>query len=645
ADEKKKEKCEFVIKTEEGSRVLVNVYDAEFNYQDLPGREVTIKGSLSLPTQKRNPGCFDYREYLKSKRIRTILIGESVKIGEVKNKLAEKSAKVRFDFQNKLFNTMKEKEANVVIGMLFGDKTDLDEELYERFQRNGTAHILSVSGLHIGIIYGFLCGLMGGKRRVSVNIVILLFLIFYAAIADFCPSVVRAVMMIFLHVLSKLFHYRYDLMSAGAVTAVLMLLVNPYGFLGVGFQLSFLAIFTMAALLPFLKNQKSWLKNLLGTLRIQVGMAPFTAYAFNYFSLGTFLANIPVIFLSGLIIPLGLIAVGVSLLLPGLLPILGIIMEKSVWILLLSNDLFYGNSKTSWDVLSPPLAILLLYYGGLFFFSSELFRVARRRRNFKVMGAGVLVILFLSVGLTFAIKDDFGRPEIVFVDVGQGACLLVKSPSGKVIMIDGGGKQDYDVGKKTVKPYLLKNGVRRIDLAIVSHLDLDHYGGIASLCQEGMVKTLGLQEDNKEKAAQLEQETGMKNKDFLYLKRGDVIAREKGFSLEILGPVEKTEDENERCLVVKLSYGELDIFTGGDIGIETEKKLVNYYAGTNRLQAEILVAPHHGSKGSSSQELIQAVNPKIAMIQVGKNNYGHPAQQILERYEEKKVKIHRNDES
>ena len=657
---KQKDKSVLIIEPDQGRRIRLSIYGKLKDTADYTGRQVLVKGELALPDERRNPGAFDYRLYLMTQGIAYLMSGspEDVQIyGDIKSTFMNKTALFRHFFEKKLKGEMGREKGDLAAAMLFGDKTGMEEDFYERFQRNGTAHILAVSGIHVCIVYAFVSLILGGRRKLPVNTFMMVLLFLYAALAGFTPSVMRAVVMIALHIISNITHYRYDLMSAGALAALIMLINDPYELFNTGFQMSFLAVFVMGAMLPLFKNIKmpDVLKNiLLPAAVIQMGMIPFTAYTFNYFSAGAFLANGAVVFLAGIMIPAGIAAAFLYFLIGTLPAILTVFIDVCSETIIRANDIFYMEDKNTCDVTSPPLFTVLIFYCALFFCTSESTRIMflRGKRNTAVLFFVALILGGYVAALFF--DEKYRDAGFVFVDVGQGDCLHIRSKKGTNILIDGGGSEDFDVGKKILKPYLLKNGVKKIDLALVTHLDTDHYQGIRSVACSGMVKKIGFYEGNRLIGDRLQKETGMEKEDFIYLYKGQKIMAD-GICIEILYPGKKREsiyreelsqgDENQKSLVIKITFDNYDILMTGDIDGETEEKIAAEYENGKKLRADILKAAHHGSRFSSSDIFLEAVDPEIAVFQVGRNNYGHPSSDVIEKCRKKGIMILRNDRS
>ncbi len=445
------------------------------------------------------------------------------------------------------------------------------------------------------------------------------------------------------------------MLSSVGIAGLLLLIGNPYQLFHPGFQLSFLAVVLMGWMFPLVNRHLSSKKNLsliLPMPMLQLAMAPFTAYCFNYFSIGAFLANFGVVFFSGILIPAGILAMllcGVS---GVVFDLTAAFLDISLQCILWCNNLTYANGMTSFDVVSPSVFFLVSFYGIVFFALSEFGQILWNRKQYGWIGIILGAVIFTAVILNCQTENGFDKADAVFVDVGQGDCLHVRTPSGKNIVIDGGGKETFDIGKRVLKPYFLKNGVNQIDLAIVTHLDTDHYDGIRSLAADGFINRLGLYEGNQIIQNQIIKETKLKEEQLIYLHSGDKLKVDDWVWLEFLYPSRKNvqeyekelgaNDENPRSLIVRVHIGQYRILMTGDINMETEHEVMQGKNGQEVL-ADILKIGHHGSKYSTSDEFLNKVNPTIAVFQTGKNNYGHPDGSVLEKCRKKGIMIRRND--
>ena len=629
-------------------KVIINLSGQVEKPYEWIGHKLCVSGILQMPPGSRNPKTFDYRLYLKTKNIHSMMdttVDQIQLYGEYKKVIHALSA-VKYSFVEKIGLVMKE-EAGVLTGILFGDKSYLDSNIYENFQRNGTAHILAVSGIHIGVLYSVLEFLLRKSHGTVKDFFVIAFLILYAAVSGFSPSVIRAVMMIVLFIISKRVHKRYDLISAAGFTALIILLLNPYMLFNVGFQLSFVAVFSIGMIYPYLQKRVKYknavINMFLLLLTLQIGTAPLIAYHFNYFSIAAFFINIPVILLAGMILPLGFLLFAVSFINAEIFKWMAVAESALLNFMIFINQEVSVIIKDAVHVISPPTAFLILLYVIICFMTSEMLPSAVEKYKKMISITGVVLLIFLLI-----FKPTVNcQYEIVFLDVGQGDCIHIKAPGGRNILIDGGGSPEgnsYDVGKKVILPYLLKNGVKQIDLAIITHLHADHYKGIVSVMEEIKVNKTAMYKESSEPGVKELIVKSCKNNNSVitYLKKNDKINIQKDIFFKVLHPEEgyNNKEENNNSLVLLLDYQGHKILFTGDIEEEAEYVLVK---GNIDLQSRVLKVPHHGSKTSSTEDLIEKVNPEAAVISVGNNSFGHPAQEVINRYKDEGVRVFRTD--
>lgn len=626
----------------------------------IPGESIEVIGVLEKPQERRNPGCFDYSMYLKSIGIEYVLIAESLEscrkqvvespIKSVFKRIRGELFVIKEDFITNIERYAGVETAGLMRAIMFGEKTDIDEEILEEFQNNGTAHVLAVSGLHVGIIYGFLNVLWVWRKGRVFFLLNVIFFLAYMTMSSFSPSVVRAVIMVWIHIFAKLNNRRYDMASAAFLTALLMLIDNPMHIFNVGFQMSFIAVLTLSLLIPVIKQFYSGI--LLSGIAIQAGLTPFILYVFNYFSFVTLFVNIPIIFLTGIIVPTGMCCmIAMAVIEP-----LGAFVAKTLGglciIMYKLNDLTAIEGITVFDVRSPPLWVVVLYYLVLMVFVSEDGRLLfLRNQNNKIKQLGIIVIT-ISLIFGMAAGNHFKSFDMVFVDVGQGDCIHFRAGRNGDYLVDGGGSISYEVGKKTLKPYLLKNGTKRIDGAFVTHLHTDHYKGVAELCREGMVDRVFVFEGYMVREEEILRDTGLEKKQITYLRAGQTIRLNKNVCVEVIWPEggsynkyvkmsKGEEDENQFSLILKISINGRSAIMTGDVDAACLDNLAELYGET--LDTDILKVAHHGSKYSKSEAFINAVNPRYAVFQVGKNNFGHPDKGVIENFRQKGIMIYRND--
>ena len=234
------------------------------------------------------------------------------------------------------------------------------------------------------------------------------------------------------------------------------------------------------------------------------------------------------------------------------------------------------------------------------------------------------------------------------IDVGQGDSTLIVTPKNKKILIDGGGNENYDIGANVLIPYLLNKKIKQIDYLMISHFDTDHVGGTFKVLEKLKVKQviISQQKEDSSNFQKFLEIAKKRNIKIIVVKAGDIIQIEKNIYIEVLWPTEKLEIStnplNNNSIVAKLIYENTSILFTGDIEAKAEKELVKKY--DKNLKSDILKVAHHGSQTSSTQDFIDKVNPKIALIGVGyKNKFDHPNKEILERLQKINCKIYRID--
>lgn len=646
-------------------KILINYYDYTDKNELMPGKCINVNGILKEPDSRRNPGCFDYALYLRSVGIRYILDAENIEVCKgTGGRSGVEILAARFHgmlysaregFVEKVKLHAGDETAGLLRAIMFGDTGEVQEDILEKFRRNGTAHVLAVSGLHVGMIYGFLCTVWIWRKERIFFVVTIVFFLAYMVMASFSPSVVRAVIMVWIHVFAKLSKKRYDMASAAFFTALLMLVHEPMSVFNTGFQMSFLAVLTLSLILPVIKQFYTGI--FMVSIAVQIGLAPYMVYVFNYISLAAVFVNVPVIILMGVIVPMGMccfismyIFESMGALLTKALGGLCMILEKL-------NSATCIEGITVFDVRSPDMWMVAAYYLILLVFVSEDGRLMIMRSKWHQVRKMTCVVIIAMVSFGMAAGNHFKNSDIVFVDVGQGDCIHIRtdkriSSRENNYLIDGGGSIRYEVGKKTLKPYLLKNGVKKIDAAFVTHLHTDHYKGIAELCRDGMVEQLYVYEGYSVKEAEIIENTGLDEEQIVYLYAGQKVDIGDNAYAEILWPDAATKneyermtsdeaDENSLCLIMKVTVKNKSLLVTGDVDSSCLDTLAERYG--EALDTDILKAAHHGSRYSESELFAEAAEPEYAVFQVGENNFGHPDEGVIENFRQKGIMIYRND--
>ncbi len=644
-----------VCRTEMG-KVQVYWYnpEAQKEPEGLIGFKVRVnhknsKGELLFekPEKASNPRCFDYRKYLYGKGIYQVayLNNKSIEIIDDDNiglylKFKRFLIGRRESFLNQSFPT--EESRAFARGIMFGDTSQLDEDLYTSFRINNTAHILAVSGLHIGIIYqnySFIKKKIKNKTiKVLFTGVFSFFLISYGIMTLWSSSITRAIILVFIKMIAERKQLKYDLLNSISVVNLIILVFRPFQIYSMGFQMSFLCAYGISIVIPRLKGKIPDFIAL--PCGIQIFMLLYTIRLNNNFSPLGILSNMAVVFIASIYVSMGVFTflLGLGIVKSHFLSPLG---RMIVWI----DQTIYSGGDFSIQIPSPNLSVVGLYMIIMVILSSEAFIVFKERskkngdiqNKNKAMQYGMkctaLIISVISI-LWFADSTPFDKASQIFIDVGQGDAFHLSWDKKKDeidIMIDGGGRYNYDVGNKVLKQYLLRNGNNDIDIALITHDHMDHYKGIVELMEDYDVKEL-----------------------IIGGEAGDRITIDDDRYIEILWPISDYEtgpdndsnyDDNYLSRIFMVNDKGIKTLITGDITSEGEKALLDEYSGTGKLNCHILKVAHHGSNNSSTEAFLREVSPMVAVISVGKNNnYGHPAPDVIEKMEDLGIIVYRTDE-
>ena len=627
-------------------RILLKDY-SEKRKLFLPGTLVKAAGDLRIPDEAGNPRCFDYRLYLKTKGIVYTLNAKSLretgKSEHVMDAFHRKLQNLKGKFLEEFQGSEESKE--FLKGILFGDKSGIDEETYQEFAENGTAHILAVSGLHVGFLIALLTALARNRKYWKVTVAISALLFLYGELTEWNPSTLRAAIIAVLSMCGMYLRKPFDLTTGTAAAAMIVLLFRPYQLFHTGFLMSYLAIAGMAFLTKPLSHFLG--QRMAPAVALQCMMVPFQIHSFNRFNPLSMVINLPVIFLASVAVPFGMILFLLNLVIPiGGIPAQSLEILTSLIIRL--NRILYMKGNCSSLQESGSSGGLICFYLILMFVNSELFQVLVIRREWtdvsRILGGFVLPALLLVAGLRNPLAGD----GVIFLDVGQGDGIHLQT-EGKNLLVDGGGNSQYEVGKKVLQPYFLKNGVTKIDGALCTHLHMDHFKGVQELAERFPVQRFyvpsvyrGLSETPSQAR---------------FLKGGDVLKVSDEMSIKVLWPIEDSggtsdgtesekdsADENRLNGVYRIDYRGTRILVTGDLLEEGEEDMLQYYRGTEELRCDVLKVAHHGSHSSSSDAFLNAVQPSVAVIQVGARNlYGHPHKETLEKLKKRGIPVYRND--
>mgnify|MGYP000070429927 CR=1 FL=1 len=635
-------------------KVLLNYYGNDV--LDISDK-VRIRGTLELPRENTNPGLFNYRLYLKTKGIYAVINTYSNSVSIISKGKLDQAQLLRYKFQGEiskiLDKTLNEKNSKIMKSIILGDSGILDDETNMRFRELGLSHILAVSGLHIGVIYLLIfrgLRLLSIDRRYSITFALVIIWI-YGFLIGFPVSVLRSSIMFSILSLSTLVYRRYDSINTLSFAGFILLLIRPLWIFDVGFQLSFIATASIIIFTPRIKwllsiYSKRASKILSSLLAVQIGLFPILAYHYNTYAVLSILSNLILvpIFSFSLIICFLIILISFVFTNAGI--VFGFIVNSILNIADVIMDFFFRFSFININLPSLRLTYILLFY----FLLLVILRVINidlfNSKINKVIFYYFAIVLVASIFMVYT----YNATTLEFIDVGQGDSCLV-STKDKVFLIDTGGTSfgDFDVGGRIVLPYLLKKGINKLDGVFITHFHEDHAEGLLSLMDGIIIDNIfiGYENPRSNLFTEIINKAKAKNIRITKISEGDLIYIDDNNLIKVLNPFnnissQDIDNENNLSLTFILnSYGKNTLFTG-DIEKEVEQKLVSKY---NLENVDIIKVPHHGSITSSSAEFVSEIRPTYVVIQVGKNSFGHPHNEVLERYKNVGASILRNDEN
>lgn len=619
------------------------------------GCYLSLSGTLYPIEEPTNPGQFNSKLYYQGKKIAyTLYADRSVVLAEQVSPVLEGLLEWKERLIQVYEKVLDEKDSALLKAMVLGAKEELDAEIKELYQKNGISHLLAISGLHISLVG---MGLYRLLRRVSGSYLLsgmlsILFLTCYGWVTGASVSAVRAVLMCVLSIVADLAGRTYDMITALAAAALVLMLTNPLSVRQSAFLLSFGAVLGIALLQPVCQLYFSKPGKLLQSLSVSFSVLfltfPLLLCFFYEYPLYSTILNLLVIPLMSVLMVCGILC--------GLSGLFSLWMARIFAFpchLILALYEWTGEKCLSLPgaVLSigrPDTWKILLYYSVLsvavLFWHQE-----RRKKKYwqkreafrpgRLVLVGNLGMLFLCAML-LCLRIDRGL-TVTMLDVGQGDGVFFRLPSGITCLYDGGSSNVKGVGERRILPFLKSEGVKRLDYILISHMDQDHISGLKELIEKsrdnggisigyGVLPALRKPDENYQEMKELFTKAGIP---VLSMGTGDVLEKDR-CSFTCLWPEkeEVSDDRNDLSLVLLAEYGEFQMLLTGDIGKETEQKLLS--SGILP-QVEILKTAHHGSRHSSIEGFLKKVRPVLSLISCSATNrYGHPGEETLLRLRE-----------
>jgi len=676
------------------------------------GTRVRLAAKLRLPRNFRNPGAFDYEGYLHGLGISALASVKSADIevlpGTSGSKLGFWRSRVRNSIlrhihQSGLWN---KEDASIFAAMIVGDDSLLLRDVREEFQQTGVYHLLVVSGMN-GALLAFAIFWLARRLRLPewpASLLTIALSVFYAYIAGMGVPIMRAVLMLSLFLVARLLYRDRSGLNTTGFAALTVLALSPAALFEPGFQLTFLALLAITGIsLPILERTatpyRSALKHLdtigydlalepklaqfrldlrLVTGRLQqfigeraariivTGAASATLLLFElltvsaitqavlvlpmraYFHRAAILgvpANILVLPLAGWMLNSGVAAIALSYVSPPFAKFAAMLATGALHWTLGCLHLLSGFHVAQWRVPNPTALLTLLAAAGILL----AFFAVRKQRTIALTGLAALFLSGAIVAVYHAAPHvERGKLEITAIDVGQGDSLLVVSPQGRTMLIDGGGsigpvRSEFDFGEDVVAPYLWSRGLDHLDVIALTHAHGDHIGGLPRIIEDFHPSELWVGINPQTDA--LSQLYAIADENHVAVRRrvaGDELDW-SGTRISVLSPPPdwqpKPQPKNDDSLALLIGYGDTRALLAGDL----EKRMERFVA-TESPHADLLKVAHHGSATSTTPELLAAVHPRFAVISAGyQNSFGHPRQVVLDRLQAAEVHTYRTD--
>lgn len=626
-------------------KILINIKMS----QDIPsikyGDSLYIEGEFKQPEEARNYKGYNYKQYLKTKKIIGTVELEKAKI--LKSSNGSFIHNIQKYIKDTINGTLTDEEGNLLLAILLGDKDKLSEDIQESFKTSNLSHMLAVSGAHVsyiilGLTYVLQNSIIGKKNE---KIVCIIFLLFFMAITNFTPSVTRACIMAVLTLFSGIIYRKSDVYTNISVAALITLIFNPYNLLDLGFQLSYGGTIGIIIFIKRIQEKKSnskvinYIKQMaLVSIYANIIIIPIMMYHFNTVSFTFIISNIMASPILGIIVITGFLFIIASITVKPLTRLIAIFIKPILSILIKISQICSKLPFSNILVVTPYMFNVISYYAII------LYCIKSKKNNKCKIIICLLIVLIL---INFIIYIFPQKLRIFFIDVGQGDSTLIITPDKKTVLIDGGGSDSFDVGEKVLLPYLLDRRILKIDYVLISHFDTDHCGGILTIMEKVKVKNIIISEqaEHSENYERFKKLMIHKKIRLIEVKKGDKIKIGRYSEFKILFPTSRLLSENplnNNLIVAQFNYNNFKMLFTGDIEKLAEQQILKTEKA--EIRADILKVAHHGSKTSSIPEFIKAVRPKIALIGVGKNNtFGHPNQQTIKNLENIKCRIYRTD--
>lgn len=552
----------------------------------------------------------------------------------------------------KIREVFPEKEMPFALAVLTGDKSELEDETTYAMQRSGLYHIATVSGMHVSMLAAFIVLLFGNRWYSSLITAPLLIL--FAAVSGFTPSVLRAVIMQLFILAAPLLKRENDRLTSLSAAMAFILLMNPYAVKSAGLQLSFAAtlgiVLFSQRIYAFLSGRfmprksrfaKRVLASVYGSFSTSIGALiltyPLSALYFGCISLASPITNLLIVWALSPAFMLICLSVGLGFLFVPAARITAFAASLLIKYIVLISKLLAGSYLAS-VYLNNVFLIVWFVLAYALFIAFILMRAKPRQLIYPAaLTAGALAVVLVLNAFIYDSREGY---TVAVLDIGQGQCIVLTSGAYTAV-IDCGSTTRYDAGEIAAQ-YIYGLGRDRVDLLMLTHYHADHANGVKELMGRVKVDAVAVplpENDESELDEEIIDLTLSGGAELVFVTE-DLAVTLGDTAIELYAPM-GTSDENERGVCMLVTNDGFDTLITGDIDSQLEKMLI----GANDLpDIELLVVGHHGSRYSTSRELLETVAPEIGVISVGYNTYGHPSEEVLARLMESGAAVYRTDE-
>ena len=639
------------------------------------GDRVRFWARPQIPRDAGNPGGFDYAAYLARREIYAtgfLVSDQGVELlGRASGGLWRSVENLRREIRRTIETRMTRENGALMKALVVGDMAGITQEARGAFTAAGVNHVLSISGLHVGMLglvifmivrfvgsFSETLLLRGNLLKLS-TFCSFVAVLFYTALAGAAIPTLRSAIMIAVYELAVLLDREEEVFASLAFAALLIALAWPGVAMDISFQLSFLAVLFIvwgsrkmlewwpASPREELPQERSWLRPRIRKAALYlavpvlatIGTGPLIAHHFGHLSWAGFISNPVVVPLIGfIVVPIGLLIGACALIAP-------LLAAPLVWLAEPLLSLAHGAVRLLSRLPMANVAVPIPDVKEIGLLYLAILAILLFRRRLHVALAVGAVALVLVADMAYWWQERWNRKElrVTHLSVGHGDAAVVEFPGSKVLLIDAGGSAsaEFDTGDFIVAPFLRSRKILKIDYLLVSHPRVDHYGGMKSIVEQFAPEEFwsGPSKGRTARYEGLEEAVDKAGIEKIYLSGRDPCRTIEQVKICALYPPE--DKTGDLSVVLRFSFGQVDLLFAGDLDAKGEAALLG---GGAELASAVVKVPRHGSTTASTEEFVAAVEPKLAIFSVGQGNaFGLPREEVLANYASAGAHILRTD--